>query len=365
MANHPPRLLIVLPSWVGDAVMATPALRLIRGHFPGAFIGGLVRPGIDQVLAGLDALDELHVERAAGVMGPKHAAAKVRPRRYDAALLLTNSFSTALITRIAGIPRRVGYARDGRGLLLTDRLEAPKRAGGGWAPIPAVTYYMHAAKCLIEPQSPRRLDAGAPMPLGLKLELAATPGEREAGAAVLASAGIAPGVPLAMLNPGGNNPAKRWPEDRFARTAEWLHARGMTVLINGSPGEAELIGRIAAMAQAPTVRLPAHGITLGALKAILAERLGVVPRCRIMVTNDTGPRHIAAALGVPVVSLFGPTDHRWTTIPTGPEHEAILLADPALPEDLVADDHPQRCSVDKITLESVIQAAAKLLKDAP
>src|SRR5688572_19153197 len=97
------RLLVVCPSWVGDAVMATPALRLLRDAMPGGFIGGLVRPGIDEVLAGTEFFDEVHVERAAGVMGPKHAAAKVRPRRYEAALLLTNSFSTALITRIAGI----------------------------------------------------------------------------------------------------------------------------------------------------------------------------------------------------------------------------------------------------------------------
>src|ERR1043165_5228089 len=115
-----------MPSWVGDAVMATPALRLIRAGPPGAFIGALVRPGIDQVLAGTNFFDEVHVEAAAGVMGPKHAAAKVRPRRYDTALLFTNSFSTALIVRVAGIPRRIGYARDARSLLLTDRLLAPR-----------------------------------------------------------------------------------------------------------------------------------------------------------------------------------------------------------------------------------------------
>ena len=115
MPAKPHRLLVVCPSWVGDAVMATPALRRVRAGMPGAFIGGLVRPGIDELLAGSDVFDEVHVERAAGVMGPKRAAAKVRPRRYDAALLLTNSFSTALITRLAGIPRRIGYARDSRG----------------------------------------------------------------------------------------------------------------------------------------------------------------------------------------------------------------------------------------------------------
>ena len=87
------RLLVVMPSWVGDAVMATPTLRLIRGAYPGIFMGGLVRPGIDELLLGAKFFDELHVARPMGVMGPKFGAAKVRPRRYDTALLLTNSFS--------------------------------------------------------------------------------------------------------------------------------------------------------------------------------------------------------------------------------------------------------------------------------
>ena len=126
------RILIVLPSWVGDAIMATPALGLVRSRAPGALIGVLARPGIDQVLSGLEFFDEVHVERAAGVMGPKRVAAMLRPRRYDSALLLTNSFSTALTARLAFIPRRIGYARDGRCLLLTHRLAAPKRADGRW-----------------------------------------------------------------------------------------------------------------------------------------------------------------------------------------------------------------------------------------
>src|SRR5215510_6804988 len=95
-AAAPLRLLVVCPSWVGDAVMATPALRLLRDSLKGSFIGGLVRPGIDQVLSGTGFFDQVHVERSRGVMGPKRVAAAVRPMRYDTALLLTNSFSTAL-----------------------------------------------------------------------------------------------------------------------------------------------------------------------------------------------------------------------------------------------------------------------------
>lgn len=360
----PSRLLIVMPSWIGDAVMATPALRVIRELLPGSLIGGLVRPGVDQVLAGSELLDELHVGRALGTMGPKRLAAKARPRRYDAALLLTNSFSTALITRLAGIPRRIGYERDARTFLLTDHLTPPRRRDvepyrrsstdpGAWAPVPACEYYFRLATHFLE-----SLDLG-PGDMG-PLELATTPSEERAGSEILSSAGIVPerqhSTALAMLNPGANNPAKRWPADRFAAVADELARRhGMTILLNGAPGEAPLVAEIASMCapETPIVALPRHGITIGTLKAI-------VRKCRIMVTNDTGPRHIAAAFGVPVVTLFGPTDPRWTTIPF--EDEVELVADPTLPEEEVANDHPERCAIERIGVGDVVAAAGGLLR---
>ena len=128
------------------------------------------------------------------------------------------------------------------------------------------------------------------------------------------------------------------------------------VLLNGSPGEIDLLESIAGAAATNPVVLPSLGTTLGSLKPI-------VQRAGLMVTNDTGPRHIAAAFGVPMVTLFGPTDHRWTSIPTRPEGpEAILLADPTLPAGEAANDHPERCRVDRITLERVLGAVDSLLQ---
>lgn len=336
--------------------MATPTLRLIRRAFPGIFIGALCRPGIDQLLAGLDLFDEVHVERASGVMGPKFVAAKLRPRRYDTALLLTNSFSTALTTRIAGVPRRIGYDRDARGLLLTDRLDAPKRPDGRWAPIPAVDYYHALAAAFLLPGSGTHAPP-APLPPGCFMELACTPDEERAADDILARAGVPASAPLALLNPGGNKPQKRWPADRFSALADHFASRhGLTVLINGSPAESDLASTIAAGCSAcKPVELPSLGITLASLKAL-------VRRSRLMVTNDTGPRHIAAALGVPVVSLFGPTDHRWTIVPTRPgAPDVMLLADPTLPADQVADDHPERCRIDLIEPRAVLEACDRLL----
>jgi len=370
----PLRLLIVCPSWLGDVVMATPALRLLRRSLPGSFIGALVRPGLDELLAGSDFFDELHVDRARGVMGPKLVAAKLRPRRYDTALLLTNSFSTALITRLAFIPRRIGYERDGRGLLLTDKLHAPRRTRPhrGWAPISAVEYYLAAANVLLPPLA----SSGR-----CSLELAVTPQQHHDASALLDRARISPTDRFAILNPGGNNPAKRWPPERFGDIGALLiRSHNLRVLINGSPAETDLaqsvsrailtsLGSDAAALGSHVSDLTTLGVTIGSLKEL-------VRRATLMVTNDTGPRHIAAAFAVPTVALFGPTDHRWTTLPDStlwqggqstsprsPSREVVLLADPTLPPDEVADDHPQRCRIERISTDSVAEAIEFMLSN--
>ena len=362
---RPRRLLVVMPNWVGDAVMATPAARQLRELLPGAFIGGLVRPGIEEVLAGSTLFDELHSLRSSGVMGPKRVASKLRPRRYDTALLLTNSFSTALITRIAGIPRRIGYDRDGRGFLLTERLRPLRRSEmppfdrsatdpDAWAPVPACEYYGKLASHLL-------IKSGLkPGRLG-PLELAVTESQRLDAMGLLVRAGVSESEiesrRLVVLNPGGNNPAKRWPAERFAALAGYLWSRyGLRPLVSGSPGEASLVRALCDLVdvEAGPVDLPSVGVTLGALK-------GVVGTSGLMVTNDTGPRHIAAALGVPVVTLFGPTDRRWTTIPFADEQE--IDADPTLPEEEVSNDHPGRCRVDRIGVDRVVAACDRLLRN--
>jgi heptosyltransferase-2 len=350
----PLRLLVIMPSWVGDAVMATPALRLLRDSLPGAFIGGLVRPGIDELMAGSSFFDEVHVERARGVMGPKIVASRLRGRRYDTALLLTNSFSTALIARLAFIPRRIGYDRDGRGMLLTDRLDPPRRARPqrGWAPVSAVEYYLRAAGVA--------LGSGVET-MAARLELGVTEEQEAAGGDLLQRAGLEPGRAFMVLNPGGNNVAKRWGSERFAEVGRRLsESQGMAVVINGSPEEAALAEEVGAgiagadgSSRVPVVLLPRMGVTIGSLKA-------VVRRASLMVTNDTGPRHIAAAFGVPTVALFGPTDARWTALPAGTP-EVVVVADPTLPAEMVADDYPERCRIDRIGVEEVVRAAETVM----
>jgi len=349
-----------MPTWVGDAVMATPALRVLRDRLPGAFLGALVRPGVDDILAGSDCFDETHTDARAGVMGPKRAAARLRPLRYDTALLLTNSFSSALTTRIAGIGRRVGYERDGRSFLLTAGLIPPRRRdtppydadpahANDWAPIPACSYYMRlVAHILGDDSLNTAVGSMAPM------SIATTPSEEHTATEILTRLGLAMDEPFAIINPGGNNPAKRWDADRFTELARTLHdSHHLRSIISGSPAESELTERIArAAGPGAAVSTAGAGVTLASLKAI-------VRRASIMITNDTGPRHIAAAFEVPVVTLFGPTDHRWTTIPF--DKERLVLADESLPDHLVANDFPERCAIERIGLDRVIDATTALL----
>jgi len=126
-------------------------------------------------------------------------------------------------------------------------------------------------------------------------------------------------------------------------------------VITGSPGEREVLTSVHRAAKTPLIDLSERGVTLGSLKA-------VIQRAALVITNDTGPRHIAAALGTPVVTLFGPTDHRWTTLHD--VRERILLAEPFLPEELVADRFPRACAIEKIAVGDVVVAAESLLTES-
>lgn len=348
--TKPNRLLVVLPSWVGDMVMATPALRLLRDTLPGATIGALARPNTDELLADSDLVDHLHVDHAKGMAGPKRVALRVRPQKYDTALLLANSFSSALVARLASIPRRVGYDRDRRGLLLTQRLTAPRRPDGEFAIVAACDYYYRAARSLLDGTDP----GPGSTPSTIRMELDINRPQRAAANNIIVRAGFGSDEPFAILNVGGNNPEKRWPAERFAQLADHLSEQhNLRVFINGSPAETALCAQVASFARTAPIALPPFGVTLGSLK-------GLVDRASIMVTNDTGPRHIAAALGTPVVSLFGPTDPRWTTVPA-PAGEVILVADPTLSSSETANDHPDRCRIDRIEFEAVARAADGLL----
>jgi heptosyltransferase-2 len=328
------RIVIVCPSWVGDTVMATPTIRAVRRHRPDARIITLGRPGLDDLLEGCPWIDERIALTMKGALGPFRAAQALRATGADAALLLPNSFRSALTVRLGGIPCRIGYDRDGRGRLLTARVPVQRRE----TPTPAIDYYLHLAAAALADDD-----------LARGMELFVSDAQRDAADALLAD------VPehFVILNPGGNKLPKRWPPESFAAVADALHDDpGLGVVVSGAPGEADVLAAVVDAARAPVVNIAGPGLNLGTLKAI-------AQRAALMITNDTGPRHIAAALGTPVVTLFGPTDHRWTTL--GLEQERLLLAEPFLPGERVADAHADLCRIERIAVGDVVAAARALL----
>jgi lipopolysaccharide heptosyltransferase II len=338
----PEHLLLVMPSWVGDAAMAVPALRAVRAACPQARLTALCRPGIEAVLEGCPLLDDCLVGRPRGLAGTWALASRLRRLRCDAALLLPNSFKTALLARLAGIPQRLGYQRDGRGWLLTRGCPPPRRADGGFATVPAVRYYLDLVRFAFP-----ELDEPSQ-----RLELWTTAADDAEAERMLGEAGVEPGQPVVVLNPGANRLDKRWPAERYAAVGDHLaHQRGAAVLVTGAPAEQPILDAVRQAMQAPSHDLQALGVTLRSLKAVLG-------RADLLITNDTGPRHLGVAMGTAVLALFGPTDPRWTTLVY--DRQIELLADPTLGPEERADDHPERCRIDKITVEQVITAAERL-----
>ncbi len=283
--------------------MATPTLRALRGLYPDAHISVLVRDTVRPVLEACPWIDRLVKVRRrpkhkpdARRTGPFQLARRLAAGRFDTAVLLPNSFRTALLTRMAGIPRRVGYDRDGRGFLLTDRL-LPRRARGRFVPVSARDYYLGIA---------RYLGARDPDPA---MQLFTRPEHDAKADEALGAAGFDPSQaqPLVLINPGANyGDAKMWYPDRFAAVADMCVERlGAVTAVTGAPNERAILDRVLAAARQPMLDLPRLGVDLTLLKS-------VVKRTALMITNDTGPRHIATAMNVPVVTIFGPTDPAWS-----------------------------------------------------
>lgn len=330
-------LIVVMPSWIGDIVMATPALRALRAIDEDRRIVATVRPGLAPILAGLPHLDHIETASLRGLFGPITDARRLRGEKADTVLLLPNSFRSGLFARFCGAKRRIGFGSDGRGWLLNESVPPVRHA------LPSTTLDDYAT--LVEQAFGIPVDDRRP-------ELATTDEDEAAADALLA--GLSP--PFIMLNPGANRIDKRWPAASFAAFADaWRAEQAGTVLVNGAPAERELVREVIEAARPGLISLPERGSTLGGLKA-------AIRRSALMVSNDTGPRHIAAALGTPCIALFGPTDRRWTILPD--IRERHLVAEPFLTEDHVADKHPKACAIDRIAVGDVVHAAGELLKDS-
>jgi heptosyltransferase-2 len=342
-------LAVFLPNWIGDAVMATPALRALREHFRGARVVGVARPYVAGLLDGSDWFDEMLLA-APDVRGVLAVARRLRQLRSATAVLLPNSVRSALTAWLGGCVRRIGIVRDPlRKLLLTQALEPVRDAAGRITPSPVIDDYNRVAEA-----------AGCPPP-GRRMELFTTPVDEAAVDAVWQRAGLAGGREVICLNPGAAfGSAKQWPAGYWTDLGRYLcRRRGSAVLVLCGPAERELARQIASAIDHPAVTsLSAPGMpppSLGLTKAC-------VRRCDLLVTTDSGPRHFAAAFGRPVVTLFGPTHIAWTeTYYPGAVHLQKRVDCGPCQRRVCPLDH--RCMT-RLSPEEVAEAAGELLTGA-
>ena len=384
-AENIKRVVVRGANWVGDAVMTVPALRELRRVLPGARVTLATRPWAEGVFAGADFVDELLLVDSNGLASHLRQIRRWRAHRFDLALLFPNAFQPALVAFAARVPLRLGYSTDGRRALLTHAFEPPSWRGSRHE----VFYYLNLVGEL------ERLLTGTthvetrPPQLSLPLSQART----DAARALLRHSGVRPSTavlssindagppstdadgsssitprgelpvnsvgppharPLVALCPGSTNSrAKRWPVEHFAALADRLvEETNATVLLVGSREEMDVT-------QAVVERMRRTPVVLTG-RTTLEETAGVLGLVDLLVTNDTGPAHLAAALGRPVLVIFGPTDPV-TTRPFSDLAE-VVRRPPACAPCMLRDcpiDH--RCMT-AITPSEVFARADEILK---
>lgn len=290
-------LAVFLPNWIGDVVMATPAIAALRSHFRQARLVAVGRKYVHGVIAGSPWFDEwLGTQGKGWAESVASTAYRLRKMKADVAILFPNSFRSAFTAYLGGCRRIVGYARDRRSWMLTDRLPPLVNERGRYVPSPVLDAYNHIAMIL-----------GTPWP-GHQMHLFTSPQDEEQTDKVWAQFGLQAAAKVVLFNPGAAyGSAKLWPSEHFARLAQRLADQDQAhVLVLCGPSERSLARSIVDQAQRRTVHsLAEETLSIGLLKAC-------VRRGDLLVTTDSGPRHFAAAFNKPVVTLFGPTHIAWT-----------------------------------------------------
>ncbi len=334
-------LLVRAVNWLGDAVLTTPALGALRAACPGVKVTLAANPAVAELFRLHPDVDDLAVyDRTGshrGIVGRARMAAALRRGRFGAALLLQNAFDAALLAFLAGIPVRMGYARDARRLLLTHPV-----------PVTDDILSLHHAEYYLRLLA----ELGLPRPPRPELRLRVSEDERAAMRARLAREGARDGRPVLGINPGATfGSAKRWVPERFAAVADALAEEwGADVVLTGSVAEMPLAAEIEAAMERRPVNL--------AGRTTVREMMAVLSLCSFLVTNDSGPMHIAAAFRVPQVAIFGPTDWRATS-PWTPLAKIVRVDVDCSPCHRRECDRGHECMAG-VTAEMVIAAATSL-----
>jgi heptosyltransferase-2 len=276
------------PNWIGDGIISLPAIRAYKNHFPNERLAVLAKRYLADIFLNIPEIDEIIPIPDRWTFRSYFSSwRELREKHFDRGILFTNSFSSALFFRLAGIARLAGYSRDGRTGLLHDRVPRPGRLTHHQ------DYYLHIVDHLAGEKTGRSYPA----------TLVVTAAEREWADKWLAELGIAPGTPILALSPAAAyGSAKAWPPERFREVIRsWGKSHpGAAVLLLGAGGEKEVI---AAMAGG----MPGCVLNLAGLLS-LRRSIAVLSRCKLFIGNDSGMMHIAAALHVPLAAIFGPTE---------------------------------------------------------
>ncbi|MGL6074243.1 MAG: lipopolysaccharide heptosyltransferase II [Fimbriiglobus sp.] len=290
-------ILVFWPNWIGDVVMATPAIRALHEHFPNRPLIGVCKPYVAETLAGAPWFSQIIGLPKAKPWSSQfwRSLRELRATSPDMAVLFPNSFRVAALARLAGCNTVAGFARYGRDLLLSHRLY-PARSQSGYQPTPMLDDYNRIVQAL-----------GTADP-GKQMELFTTPADELAAEQALQKLRLTGYRRLIGLNPGGAfGASKHWPTEYFAQVARHFASEQSTaVVVLCGPSEREEAAKISDVAGLPNVvSLKDMPLSLGLTKAL-------VRRLSLLLTTDSGPRHFAAAFDVPVVTLFGPTHIEWT-----------------------------------------------------
>ena len=341
------RLLIVGTNWIGDSVMSLAAVRELRRLFPESHLAILARPWVAGIFESQGILDEVLVPAENSGFAGDLLNTAGRLKGFHRAFLFPNSFRAALTAFLARVPARFGYRTDGRGLLLTHkarpRILRLKRH--------QIYYYLDLLYQTGISSRDYLKDSGFQPDIGLK----ATEEGLRSARRVLEDAGLPPGRPLVVLNPGAHyGPAKRWPSERYARLADRLISEAnVSVVIIGSRSEEPVARSISKfMTGCPLVLTG---------KTNLITLIGLLSLSRLLVTNDSGPMHLAAALDTPQISLFGSTDET-ATGPFSRRAEVIhkhVECSPCLLRECPID---LRCFT-RIEVDEVYESAREALND--
>ncbi|HYN84107.1 MAG TPA: lipopolysaccharide heptosyltransferase II [Pyrinomonadaceae bacterium] len=343
------RVVVRGANWVGDAVMTVPALRELRRLLPSARLTLATRAWASGLFAGADFLDDILTiddARRGRLRGFAREVRDWRARRFDLAILFPNAFAPALVARAAGVPFRVGHATDGRSSLLTHAFPLPEWHGARHESFYYLNVVAELEKLLTGGSTVERSEP--------RFDLRADDDARRAVEETLRASGARAERPLVALCPGSTNSrAKRWPAERFAALGDMLAERaGAEVVLVGSEGEREISDEVARRMRVTPVVMTG--------RTTLAETAALLSFADLLVTNDTGPAHLADALGRPVVVIFGPTNPL-TTRPYSPLAEVVRVPPECAPCMLRDCPIDHRCMT-AVTPEDVFARASRILK---